>query len=266
MIPTVRSDLSISLRPSGDGFLVYDPATDTGHVLEGVTALVFDALRQPMERSDLLRIVGATSGVDADARVDAALAQLAEAGLLDGEYAPTTGVSRRALIGGLAVGAAGVALIPMLTSIASPRPAGAQQPMTVDPKSATTPEVTPVDVTLTAHGLTTADTVYWAVTQPAHGTVVVTNTSSGGANTGAYATYTPNPGFTGVDTFTYTAGECAAAVGTIYPAPQYAVDACPAGTTISGSGITPATVTITVTPAPTTTTTAPAPVTPKVTG
>ena len=41
--PRTRDDLIVSPRPSGDGVLVYDPTTDTGHVLEGTAAIVSTA-------------------------------------------------------------------------------------------------------------------------------------------------------------------------------------------------------------------------------
>ena len=104
--------------------------------------------------------------------------------------------------------------------------------------------------------------MYWNVDQPAHGTVTVTNTSSGGVNTGAYATYTPDPGYSGPDSFNYVAGECYAAAGTIaYPAPPAAQAACPSAYAIIGAYIPSASVSITVTPTPTTTTTTTAPAT-----
>lgn len=262
-----RADLVVSPRPSGDGVLVYDPVTDTGHVLEGTTAIVFDLCDGTVGRDELVERVAVRTGLPTQRAVVAtALGQLVDAGLLEPDAKAR--LSRRALIGGFALGAAGVALLPVITSVARPRSAGAQPGPEVDSKTATTPESTPVVINLSAQNIVVADTVYWATTQPAHGTVVITNTSSGGVNTGAYATYTPNPGYTGPDVFTYTVGECYGAIGTFYPAPQYAIDACPSGTTISGSGYTPGVVNITVTPAPstTTTTTTIEPVTPKVTG
>ena len=60
------------------------------------------------------------------------------------------------------------------------------------------------------------------------------------------ATYTPGPGFTGTDTFTYIAAQCIPFAD--------ALPACPDGNgPLPETGTAPATVTVTVDPAPTTT-------------
>lgn len=250
--PRVRDDLVVSNRPDAEGVLVYDPTTDTGHVLEGATAAVFAACDGTVDREDLADHLAATAGATADAAsIDAALAELAAAGLLEGGR----GLSRRTLIGGLVAGAAAIAIAPVVTSVSRPSRAAAQIARSVDPKSATTPQDTAVQIPLSSTGFDPTVSVYWCVVQPTHGTVTVTNTSSGGLNTGAYATYTPAPGYSGPDSFTYTAGQCFAAPGTVYPAPPEAVAACPAIYTIESTSVPPATVTITVTPVSTTTST-----------
>lgn len=260
--PRTRDDLVVSDRPNGEGVLVYDPATDTGHVLEGAAALVFAACDGTVDGDALAAHIASSTGSPTQpAAIDAALAELTAAGLLEGER----GLSRRTLIGGLVAGAAAIAIAPVITSVSRPTRAAAQPAPSVEPKSATTPQDTAVPIALSSTGLTAAVAVYWCVTQPTHGTVTVTHTSSGGDNTGAVATYTPNPGYTGPDSFTYTAGECIGPPGTLYTAPPEAVAACPATLTIFNTSVPPATVTITVTPTPTTTT-APEDSTPKFTG
>ena len=252
LMPTVRTDLVVSPRPNGEGVLVYDPATDTGHVLEGIAAAVFAACNGTADIAAIEAHVAEVTGAIADpAAVDAAIDQLSNAGLLDEQR----GISRRVLIGGLIAGVAAVAIAPVITSVARPRKASAQIPPAVEPKSATTPVNTPVQIPLSSVRFDATRTVYWNVDQPAHGTVTVTNTSSGGVNTGAYATYTPDPGYSGPDSFNYVAGECYAAVGTYtFTAPPAAQSSCPAGDSIGGTYIPSALVSITVTPAPTTTT------------
>lgn len=265
--PTVRPDLVVSPRPNDEGVLIYDPTTDTGHVLEGVTAAVFAACDGTADITAIEAHVAEVTGAIADpAAVDAAIDHLSAAGLLD----EPKGISRRVLIGGLIAGAAAVAIAPVITSVARPRKASAQVSPAVEPKSATTPADTSVVIPLSSVGFDAQRTVYWNVDQPAYGTVIVTNTSSGGLNTGAYATYTPDPGYSGPDSFNYVAGECYSPAGTTtYTAPPQAIAACPGTWTIYGTGIPSALVSITVTPAPTTTTTTTAPTdesTPKYTG
>jgi len=248
--PVVRTDLVVSPRPNGEGVLVYDPTTDTGHVLEGIAAAVFEACDGTADIAAIEARVAATTGAPDFAAIDRAIDQLSEAGLLD----ESRGISRRGLLGGLLAGAAAVAIAPVITSVAHPRKASAQPAPSIDPKTATTTADTPVQIQFSGVGIYTPSTVWWVVDQPTHGTVTVTNTSSGGVNTGAYATYTPNPGYSGPDSFRYVGGRCEG-IGALYPAPTEAQDACPAGLFISGTSIPPGLVSITVTPNPTTSTT-----------
>ena len=255
--PTVRTDLVVSPRPNDAGVLVYDPTTDTGHVLEGIAAAVFVACNGTADIAAIEAHVAEVTGAIADpAAVDAAIDQLSAAGLLE----EPRGISRRVLIGGLIAGAAAVAIAPAISSVSRPRQASAQPAPSVDPKTATTPVGTSVVIPLSSVGFDEDRTVYWNVDQPAHGTVTVTNTSSGGMNTGAYATYTPDPGYSGPDSFNYVAGQCFFNIpGTYsYTAPSVAQGSCPANYAINGTYLEAALVSITVTPTPTTTTTAPA--------
>ena len=263
--PIVRADLVVSPRPNGEGVLVYDPTNDTGHVLKGVAAAVFSACDGTADIAAIEARVAATTGAADSAAIDSAIDQLSEAGLLD----EPKGISRRVLIGGLIAGAAAVAIAPLVTSVTHPRNASAQPAPSVDPKTATTPADTSVQIPLSSVGFNATHTVYWNVDQPAHGTVTVTNTSSGGVNTGAYATYTPDPGYSGPDSFSYVAGQCSSPGVYTYIAPTAAQDSCPAGSFIFGTYVGAALVSITVTPTPTTSTTTTAPAdesTPKYTG
>jgi hypothetical protein len=225
-------------------------------VLEGAAAIVFAAANGNVCREDLAyRASTATGSIVTIADIDAVLAELGDAGLLKGPR----GMSRRVLLGGLVAGAAVVAAAPLVTSLAKPASAAnfsPSGPVAVLPVSASTTTGTSIQIPLASTGFTADYLVYWNVTQPSHGTVTVTNTSSGGLNTGAYALYTPNPGYTGSDSFNYVAGECLAPPGAFtYIAPPAAQNACPAPTIIGGSYIQAATVSITIAPPPTTTTT-----------
>lgn len=228
---------------SGLGLLVYDPRNDSGHVLNAATRVVFLALDGATSRDDLARRVAAATGLPADpAIVDLALSDLDDAGLL-AEPAPVPGgLSRRSVIARLAVGAAAVAALPLVESVARPgqAEAGKVGGLQVLPKSATTTEGVPVDVTLEAiNGFFSIEVIFWLVTPPSHGTVTIS---------GAVATYTPDEGYTGSDSFTYTAGQCVPFAEVVGPA-------CPDGTElIPGGGALPATVSITVDPTPTPTT------------
>ena len=251
-VPASRRDLVITPRPDGEGVLVYDPLTDTGHVLDPVTAAVLAACDGSNGREDLASIIAASTELPADlAIVDLALFDLDRVGLLDARIGTSRGVSRRTLISGIALGAAGMALLPAIRSLGSISSAGAQpSPMSVDPAAATTERDVAVDITLQAQNVSDPTAItFWSVTQPANGIVTIGAVTHPG--TTAIATYTPDPGYTGADSFTFTAGICQPAPGGGYPSP---IGACPTG--YFAQGVPPASVTITVTPpAPTTTTT-----------
>lgn len=71
----------------------------------------------------------------------------------------------------------------------------ATTPLTAQPDVATTPQGTPATINVLNNDNGSGLSVT-AVSQPANGTVVI--------NAGTTLTYTPNPGFTGTETFTYT--------------------------------------------------------------
>ena len=246
--PEARKDLVITDRPgeAATGVLVYDPKTDTGHVLDGTAALVLAACDGTRDLAELANHVEARSKTFSDKlSVDVALQQLEDAGLLAAPLPTATGLSRRKMIRTMAIGAAGIAAIPLIESISNARQADAQRaPIVIDPKSASTTPGDAVAITLSAQNVTSpADLVFWPVAQPSHGTVTIV---------GNVATYTPNAGFVGTDTFPYTGGECVPAPGsTPYPPPSLI---CPIGEIVI-TGSTPALVTIVVAPTPETTST-----------
>jgi hypothetical protein len=245
--PEARNDLVITDRPGGaeTGVLVYDPKTDTGHVLDSTAALVLAACDGTRDLAELAEHVEARSENFSDKlSVDVALQHLADAGLLAAPLSTSSKLSRRKMIRTMAIGAAGIAALPLIESISNARQADAQPALAVDPQSVSTTLDVPVAITLTAQNVSSPpDLVFWPVSQPSNGTVTIS---------GNVATYTPNAGFIGTDTFPYTGGECVNPVGTsIYPPPS---GICPIGKFLY-SRVTPALVTIVVAAAPETTTT-----------
>ena len=245
--PEARNDLVITDRPGGadTGVLVYDPKTDTGHVLDGTAALVLAACDGTRDLAELAEHVEARSENFSDKlSVDVALQQLNDAGLLAAPLPTSSGLSRRKMIRTMAIGAAGIAALPLIESISNARLADAQPALVIDPKTASTTPGVPVAITLTAQNVSSpADLVFWPVAQPSNGTVTII---------GDVATYTPNAGFIGTDSFPYTGGECVVALGNIpYPPPSLI---CPIGEFVY-NGATPDLVTIEVAAAPETTTT-----------
>jgi large repetitive protein len=238
------------------GLVVYDPVTDAGHLLNPATAAVFEACDGRTPIDEMAARVSARTGLPTDPGiVELALGELDEAGLLapaatEPSAAEPAGLSRRALITRLALGAGAITLLPVVETVVGssqlaaatpPRTQTAVDSLVADPKTATTTAGTPVDVTLTTTGgfTTPTSTIFALATQPGHGAAVLVD---------AVATYTPGPGFTGTDTFTYIAAQC-------IPFSD-ALPACPDGNgAIPDTGTAPATVTVTVDPAPTTTTT-----------
>jgi hypothetical protein len=261
--PTARIDLVITDRPGGadTGVLVYDPVSDTGHVLDGSTAAVLAACDGTRDTAAIAAHLAAVPGGPSDRRsVDLALQELSRTGLLTAAIPASSGMSRRTMIRTMALGAVGIAALPLIESITSARSANAQpaRPV-VQPKSASTTAGVPVTVTVTAINVVNPDDmVFWPVAQPANGTVTIV---------GNLATYTPDDGFIGTDTFPYTGGECVAAPGaSSYPVPD---DLCPAGQTVFAYDSAVVTIEVAATPETTTTTSAATPddqITPSYTG
>jgi hypothetical protein len=261
-----RSDIRVESWVTGEGLglLVYDPLTGGGHVLDPATAAVFELCDGLASREQMADAIAESTGLPTDVGiVDLALVELAEAGLLS-ERASSGVVSRRVVIGRLALGAAAVALLPAVVSVIEVGQAAASTPKTpsivfvsisVQDKSASTTVATPVDVTLTSvGGYTGPEVVFWIATGPGHGMVSLTGTT---------ATYTPSPGFTGTDTFKYLAGQCVnfSDVGSATQSGRTSEVAgvaptCSSGALVSSEG--EATVTIVVSAPATTTTTMPA--------
>jgi len=235
------------------GLIVFDPATDRGHLLNPASAAVFEACDGRTSRDEMARRVAERTGLPEDpAIVELALAELAEAGLLQEPDLAGTHLSRRALMARLAVGAGVAALLPVIETVVSTSdlaaastagPQTAEDSLVAVPKTATTTEGTSVDITLSTTGgfSDPTSTVFAIATTPGHGDVSLTDD---------VATYAPTAGFTGTDTFTYIAAQCIPFADAI-PLP-----ACPEGNgTVPEAGTAPATVTITVNPTPTTTST-----------
>lgn len=248
-----RADLRVDTWGADGGLAVYDPSTDTGYLLNPATATVFDGCDGRTSLDDMAAAIAARTGLPADVGVvELALDELRDSGLLEPPVARPTdapaGVSRRTLIRRLALGAGAAALLPVIDVVggvsrlaAEPRArmAGEIPTLVAQDKIASTPPGTPVDVTLsTTGGFVTPDsTAFQVTTEPAHGTVAIV---------GAVATYTPDDGFTGEDSFTYIAWQCVAFADGL---------ACPVDTgPFPDTGSEPATVTITVAAAPTTST------------
>ncbi len=237
------------------GLVVYDPVTDAGHLLNPATAAVFEACDGQTSVDEMAERVAARTGLPADRGiVELALAELDEVGLLSttsGSGAADDeprGLSRRALIGRLTLGAAAVALLPAIETVVGTSQLAAATPartqtaldsLTADPKTATTMVNTPVEVTLsTTGGFTDPTSTIFAIgTDPANGSVSLVD---------AVATYTPTTDFTGTDSFTYIAAQCVPFADALPSCP-------PENGAVPETGTAPATVSITVTAAPTTT-------------
>jgi hypothetical protein len=101
-------------------------------------------------------------------------------------YTPANGFSGTVTFTYTATGPGGTSPVTTVTVVVGlpPAPVGA-------PVSTTTPYGAPVSIPLPVTGVATSVSV---VTPPAHGSVTISGTT---------ATYTPAPGFSGVDTFTY---------------------------------------------------------------
>lgn len=244
--PKRRSGLVAQERTTGDGtVLVYDSDTGAGHLLNPAAAAVFAAADGATSRSELVAAVAASTGLPADeSLLDLALSELDAAGLLSAAESPRS-MSRRTVIKRLALAGAAVAVLPTVVSVLKADRASAGSPtLMVHDAAATTPDGVPVDVSLsTTGGFSGPDsTLFWVTSVPSNGTVELV---------GSVATYTPDPGFTGEDSFMYTAGQCISFADVVAPA-------CPEGTGLEppSGAAEPATVTITVTAQPTTTTTA----------
>jgi Bacterial Ig domain len=263
-----RSDVRVEAwaTDDGPGLLVYDPLTGGGHVLNTATAAVFGRCDGRSTRTQMADAIAEATGLPPDVDiVELAIAELAQAGLLEAPPVSDVAVSRRTVIGRLALGAGAVALLPVIASVvgvgqAAASPSRSPQigflAITVADKSMSTAGSVPVAVTLTSSGgLTGPEVLFWIETDPGHGAVAVSGTT---------ATYTPVAGFTGTDTFTYLAGQCAVSID-VGAAPQGGRTAqvagvpptCSLGTSMV-SAEAAATVTITVTAPATTTTRAPA--------
>lgn len=113
----------LHLERSGEELRVFNPASDTAHVINPVASGVFEACDGSNDVDD---IVDATAdGIGRSVHHDVvvlALADLVEAGLVTVEP-DVPAVSRRALIGRLGAGDAAAAALPVVESMTSSPPA-----------------------------------------------------------------------------------------------------------------------------------------------
>jgi hypothetical protein len=241
-------------RSDDGGIIVYDELTDTGHVLNAATAIVFDACDGFTTIEEMARRVSARTLLPEDVElVLVALAELRDNGLLENND-PTTqalssikpGISRRQVLQRLALGAAAVAIFPTVLSIKNASVLATQAGAEVFAAVALTlvSPGTPVDLTLSATGVPGPGTVaFEVVSTPSYGTVSIN---------GAVLTYTPTAGYVGPDEMTYRALFYPAGTVTTTPTPTTTVAPTTSTTTTTTTTTTPA-LTTTSSPAPTTT-------------
>jgi PqqD family protein of HPr-rel-A system len=130
--------------------LVVDEAAGRTHTLNASAAAVFDAWREG-KRSlpELAERLSQSTGLPADdGLVVAALSQLEDAGLIEGDIPqlPVRQVSRRRLLELAASVGAAAATLPLVESIVTPTPAMAQSSPTAPPPPAPIPPPTPPGV------------------------------------------------------------------------------------------------------------------------
>ena len=121
---TRRSGLLIRELP--DEMLVYDQEQHRAHCLNRTAALVFRHADGTRTVDDLARAVDPAAGPDAVSAATLALAQLADAGLLEGHAlpdSPATSLSRRDVA--RRIGIAAAILLPAVVSVLAPTPAEA---------------------------------------------------------------------------------------------------------------------------------------------
>jgi hypothetical protein len=243
-------------RTEDGGVIVYDELTDTGHVLNAATAIVFDACDGFTTIEEMARRVSVRTLLPEDVDlVLVALAELRDNGLLENND-PTTqalssikpGISRRLVLQRLALGAAAIAVFPAVLSIKNASVLATQAGAEVFAAVAlalNSPGI-PVDVTLSATGVPGPGTIqYEIVTNPSFGATSID---------GAVLTYTPTAGYVGPDELSYRA--LFYPDGTVTTTAAPATTATPSPTTTSGpsptttSGPSPTT---TSGPSPTTT-------------
>lgn len=196
-------------RTDDGSMIVHDEVADVSHVLNPAVAIVFDACNGATTRDEMARRVAASTGLpESDDVVLLALAHLRDAALLD-EAEPSTrelaeeidrGPTRRQALTRLAITAAAVAAIPAVTTLRSVSALGLGSGSHDFVANAITVEAAanlPLSVVLGAQGIPERGRLtFEIVDQPRHGRVVIE---------GDVATYTPNPGFEGTDSYSYRA-------------------------------------------------------------
>ncbi len=245
-------------RTEDGGVIVYDELTDTGHVLNAATAIVFDACDGFTTIEEMARRVSARTMLPEDVDlVLVTLAELRDNGLLENND-PTTqalssikpGISRRQVLQRLALGAAAIAIFPSVLSIKNASVLATQAGAEVFAAVALTLDSpgTPVNLTLSATGVPGPGTVeYEVVSGPSYGTASIN---------GSVLTYKPTAGYVGPDELTYRALFYPDGTLTTTPAPSTTqaptTSTTPAPTTTPASTTTPV-LTTTRRPYPTTT-------------
>ncbi|MSZ89736.1 MAG: twin-arginine translocation signal domain-containing protein [Actinobacteria bacterium] len=199
---------NLRVRRSDDGgIIIYDEVSDTGYVLNPSTAVVFDACDGFTTIEEMTKRVAKRCNLPEDVDIVlVALADLRDKGLLDNAD-PTTqalreikpGLSRRQVLGRLALGAAALALFPSIVSINSASVLAEQSGLDIFAAIAVAASSSGgvVEVQLGAVGVPGPGTLeYEIVSAPTHGTALIR---------GNVLVYTPTPKFVGSDQITYRA-------------------------------------------------------------
>jgi hypothetical protein len=125
MFPAARSD-QLLIKEVGDELVVYDQTNHSAHRLNQPAARVWRLCDGRQSIDDLARRLGEESQHPVDRRyVEIAVDELCQAGLLSDHAAGTETLPRRAAVRRLGR-LAGIALLPLVTSIVAPTPADTQ--------------------------------------------------------------------------------------------------------------------------------------------
>ncbi len=124
MHPKARRE-GILTREIGDELILYDRATHVAHRLNAIAAVVWGHCDGRRSIQELAQVVGALGEPADEELVHLALTRLSEADLLSEPLAPGRTLTRRDAVQQMAR-AAGLALLPVVTSIVAPTPADAQ--------------------------------------------------------------------------------------------------------------------------------------------
>jgi hypothetical protein len=111
-----------------DETVIYDLAAHRAHRLDPIASRVWTQCDGTREIPQVAAAAGQSSGGHLDeALVAVAIEELAAAGLMEGDLPPRTSeLSRRSLFQRLGIASAAVLVLPLVTSIVTPKPAAAQ--------------------------------------------------------------------------------------------------------------------------------------------